>query len=51
MLKVSLAIWFCAQLMFGAGAFSHADAFAIWGVMFMINAVTVTIVGTTRHGS
>lgn len=51
MLKVSLAVMFCAQMMFFMGAFSHANAFAIWGVMFMMVASVIVVVGTARHGS
>lgn len=51
MLKVSLAVMFCAQLMFCMGAFYHADAFAIWGVMLMMVASVIVVAGTARHGS
>lgn len=51
MLKVSLAVLFCAQLMFCMGASSNAEAFAIWGIMFMIVASVIVVVGTARHGS
>lgn len=51
MLKVSLAVLFCAQLMFCMGGIFHADAFAIWGVMFMMVASVIVVVGTARYGS
>lgn len=43
MLKVSLAIMFCAQLMFVCGDLTTQKAFGIWGIMFMIAACVVVV--------
>lgn len=51
MLKISLAVLFCGQLMFCMGAFSNAQPFEIWGVMFMMVAFVVVVFGKPRHGS
>lgn len=51
MLKLALSNMALAMLMFIAGGTSGAAAFAIWGCMFMLTATTITIVGTSRHGS
>lgn len=51
MLNLALSNTALAMLMFIAGGTSGAAAFAIWGCMFMLTATTITIVGTSRHGS
>lgn len=43
MLKVSLAILLCAQLMFVFGDLTAQKAFGIWGIMFMITGCVITI--------
>lgn len=40
-----------AFLMFMCGDLSTERGFAIWGIMFMMVASIITIVGTSRHGS
>ena len=51
MLKFTLSIMACAMLMFIFGGISNNNAFAIWGVMFMISATIITFLGTRKHGS
>lgn len=51
MLKFTLSIMACAMLMFIFGGISNNNAFAIWGIMFMMTASIITIIGTKRHGS
>lgn len=50
MLKLALPNMALAMLMFICGI-SGADAFEIWGCMFMLTATIITVVGTSRHGS
>ena len=40
-----------AFLMLMFGDFTSEKAFAIWGIMFMMTASIITIIGTKRHGS
>lgn len=49
MLKVSLAILFCAQLMFVFGDVTAQKAFGIWGIMFMITACVIVITDVNRR--
>ncbi len=51
MLKLALSNMALAMLMFIIGGTSGADAFGIWGCMFMLTATIITVVGTSRHGS
>lgn len=51
MLKLALSNMALAMLMFVLGGISEADAFGIWGCMFMLVATTITITGTAQHGS
>ena len=50
MLKLALSNMALAMLMFICGT-SGADAFGIWGVMFMMVASVIVVVGTVRNGS
>lgn len=51
MLKLSMSLMVCAMFMFPMGDKSTEIAFDIWGIMFMLTATIITIVGTSRHGS
>ena len=51
MFKLSMSLMVCAMLMFAMGGKSNEIAFATWGIMFMMSATIITIVGTSRHGS
>ena len=51
MFKLSLSLMVCAMFMFPMGDKSTEIAFDIWGIMFMLTAAIITIVGTSRHGS
>ena len=51
MLKLSISLMACAMLMFAMGDKSSEIAFAIWGIMFMLTATIITVVGSSRHGS
>lgn len=51
MFKISMLLMVCAMIMFAMGDKSNEIAFVIWGMMFMMSATIITIVGTSRHGS
>lgn len=51
MFKLSMSLIVFAILMFAMGGKSNEIVFAIWGIMFMMSATIITIVGTSRHGS
>lgn len=51
MFKLSMTLMACAMLMFAMGDKSNKIAFAIWGIMFMMSATIITIVGTSRNDS
>lgn len=51
MFKISMLLMVCAMLMFALGDKPNEIEFAIWGIMFMMSATIITIVGTSRHGS
>lgn len=50
MIKLALSNMALAMLMFICGT-SGAEAFAIWGCMFMLTATIITVVGTSLYGS
>lgn len=51
MFKLSMILMALAMLMFAMGGESNEIAFAIWGIMFMLMATIITVVGTSRYGS
>lgn len=51
MFKLSMSLMACAMFMFPMGDNSTEIAFDIWGIMFMLVATIITVVGDSRYGS